>query len=103
MRTPRDRQGSFEPMLVKTRLAGLDDRILGLDEGGMTVRDFARHLSDFYGTEIGRDTISRSPTPCSRTSRRGARGRWPRSIRSSARGVIGRWPAPSRAPAVVSV
>jgi putative transposase len=62
VRTPRDRQGSFEPTLVtkrQTRLAGLDDRILGLYAGGMTVRDIARHLSDLYGTEIGRDTISR--------------------------------------------
>ena len=60
--TPRDRQGSFEPQLVKkrqTRLAGLDDRVLGLYAGGMSVRDIARHLSELYGTEIGRDTVSR--------------------------------------------
>src|SRR3954462_5426342 len=60
--TPRDRKGSFEPQLVakrQTRLAGLDDRVLGLYAGGMSVRDIARHLSELYGTEIGRDTISR--------------------------------------------
>lgn len=62
IRTPRDRKGSFEPKLVgkrQTRLAGLDDRVLGLYAGGMSVRDIADHLSDLYGTEIGRDTISR--------------------------------------------
>jgi putative transposase len=62
VKTPRDRNGSFEPQLVKkrqTRLAGLDDRVLGLYAGGMSVRDIARHLSELYGTEIGRDTISR--------------------------------------------
>ena len=62
VRTPRDRKGSFEPKLVRkrqTRLAGLDERILGLYAGGMSVRDIAQHLSDLYGTEIGRDTISR--------------------------------------------
>jgi putative transposase len=62
IKTPRDRKGSFDPKLVakrQTRLAGLDDRILGLYAGGMTVRDIAAHLSDLYGTEIGRDTISR--------------------------------------------
>src|SRR3954462_8882741 len=62
VRTPRDRNGSFEPQLVRkrqTRLAGLDDRVLGLYAGGMSVRDIARQLSDLYGTEIGRDTISR--------------------------------------------
>ena len=43
----------------QTRLAGLDDKILGLYAGGMTVRDISAHLSELYGTEIGRDTISR--------------------------------------------
>ncbi len=60
--TPRDRAGSFEPQLLPkrvTRLAGLDDKVLGLYAGGMTVRDISAHLSELYGTEIGRDTISR--------------------------------------------
>jgi putative transposase len=60
--TPRDRDSSFEPRLVakrQTRLAGLDEKILGLYAGGMTVRDISHHLSELYGTEIGRDTISR--------------------------------------------
>jgi putative transposase len=62
VKTPRDRKGSFEPKLVakrQTRLAGLDERILSFYAGGMSVRDIAQHLSDLYGTEIGRDTISR--------------------------------------------
>jgi putative transposase len=62
VRTPRDRDGSFEPKLVakrQTRLAGLDDRILGLYAGGMSVRDIEDHLTDLYGVEIKRDTISR--------------------------------------------
>jgi putative transposase len=62
IRTPRDRDGSFEPQLVgkrQTRLAGLDDKILGLYAGGMTTRDISAHLSELYGVEIGRDTISR--------------------------------------------
>jgi putative transposase len=61
IRTPRDRQGTFEPKLVgkrQTRLAGLDDKILGLYAGGMTVRDISAHLAELYGVEIGRDTIS---------------------------------------------
>jgi putative transposase len=62
IRSPRDRDGSFEPQLVakrQTRLAGLDDKILGLYAGGMTVRDISAHLSALYGVEVGRDTISR--------------------------------------------
>jgi putative transposase len=61
IKTPGDRDGSFEPKLVakrQTRLAGLDDKILGLYGGGMTVRDISAHLSELYGTEIGRDRIS---------------------------------------------
>jgi putative transposase len=59
--TPRDRDGSFEPKLVgkrETRLAGLDEKILGLYAGGMTVRDISAHLAELYGIEIARDTIS---------------------------------------------
>jgi putative transposase len=62
VRTPRDRAGTFEPRLVskrQTRLAGLDDRVLDLYAGGMSVRDIASHLQGLYGVEIGRDTISR--------------------------------------------
>ena len=61
IRTPRDRDGSFEPRLVakrQTRLAGLDDKILGLYAGGMTVRDISAHLAELYGVEVGRDTVS---------------------------------------------
>jgi transposase-like protein len=60
--TPRDRRGTFDPRLVakrQTRLAGLDDRILGMYAGGMTVRDIEEHLQSLYGVAIGRDTISR--------------------------------------------
>jgi putative transposase len=62
IRPPRDRDGSFEPQLVakrQTRLAGLDDKILGLYGGGMTVRDIQAHLAELYGLDIGRDQISR--------------------------------------------
>jgi putative transposase len=62
VRTPRDRQGTFEPQLVskrQTRLAGLDDRVLDLYAGGMSTRDIADHLRRLYGVQVGRDTISR--------------------------------------------
>jgi putative transposase len=61
--TPRDRAGTFEPALVakrQTRLAGLDEKILDLYAGGMSVRDIEAHLESLYGTTaIKRDTISR--------------------------------------------
>lgn len=75
--TPCDRVGSFEPQLVakrQTRLAGLDDRIIGLYAGDMSVREISIQLSELYGTEIGRDQVSRSPTRCSRKWPSGATG-----------------------------
>jgi len=62
VRTPRDRRGSFDPRLVgkrQTRLAGLDERVLDMYAGGMSVRDIATHLQRLYGVQVGRDTISR--------------------------------------------
>jgi len=62
VRTPRDRKGSFDPRLVgkrQTRLAGLDERVLDMYAGGMSVRDIATHLQRLYGVQVGRDTISR--------------------------------------------
>jgi putative transposase len=62
IRTPRGRDSSFEPQLVRKRqrrIAGLEDRVLDMYAGGMSVRDMGAHLTELYGVEIGRDTISR--------------------------------------------
>jgi putative transposase len=63
VKTPRDRNATFEPQLVakrQTRLAGLYEKILDLYAGGMSVRDIEAHLEGLYGTTaIKRDTISR--------------------------------------------
>ena len=60
---PRDRAGTFTPALVPkgaTRIGGgLDDMIISLYAGGMTVRDIEHHLARTLGTEISRDTISK--------------------------------------------
>jgi len=59
---PRDRDGTFEPQIVKKRerrLAGFDDRILALYARGMTVRDIQGHLEEMYGVEVSPDLISR--------------------------------------------
>lgn len=60
--TPRDRAGTFEPRLVPKgvrRLGGLDDMIISLYAGGMTVRDIQAHLARTIGTELSHDTISK--------------------------------------------
>src|SRR5438045_2492944 len=58
---PRDRDGSFEPRLVPKgarRAGGLDEMIISLYAGGMTVRDIQHHLARTIGTELSHDTIS---------------------------------------------
>ena len=58
---PRDRDGSFEPELVKkgqTRIDGMDDKIIGLYAAGLTVRDIRAHLEDVYGLQVSPDLIS---------------------------------------------
>jgi putative transposase len=62
IRTPRDRDGSFEPKLVKKRqrrFEGFDERILALYARGMSTRDIEAHLRELYGVSVGRDLISR--------------------------------------------
>lgn len=59
---PRDRAGSFEPRLVpkgSRRVGGgLDEMIVSLYAGGMTVRDIESHLARTLGVKVSRETIS---------------------------------------------
>src|SRR3954451_3674317 len=60
--TPRDRAGSFEPRLAPKgvrRAGGLDEMIVSLYAGGMTVRDIQHHLARTLGTELSHETISK--------------------------------------------
>jgi putative transposase len=62
VRTPRDRDGSFEPQLVRKRqrrFEGFDEKILALYSRGMSTRDIEAHLRELYGVSVGRDLISR--------------------------------------------
>lgn len=59
--TPRDREGEFEPKLVKKhqrRLAGLDQKILGLYARGLSTRDIQAEIQDMYGVELSATLIS---------------------------------------------
>jgi putative transposase len=59
---PRDRNGTFEPLIVPKgarRLDGFDDRIVSLYARGMTVREIQGHLQEMYGVEVSPDLISR--------------------------------------------
>jgi putative transposase len=59
---PRDRNGSFEPQIVRkgqTRLEGFNERIIALYARGMTVRDIRAHLREMYDVDVSPDLISR--------------------------------------------
>src|SRR5271170_5852840 len=59
--TPRDRNGSFEPQMVKkhqTRWDGFDDKILSMYARGMTTREIQGHLQEMYGVEVSPTLIS---------------------------------------------
>jgi putative transposase len=58
---PRDRQGSFEPLLIgkhERRFTGFDDKIIAMYARGMTVREIQGFLTDQYGTEVSPEFIS---------------------------------------------
>ncbi len=62
VRTPRDRAGDFDPVVVKkrqTRVGGLDEQIIGMYAGGMSVREIEHQMAGIYGVgAVKRDTIS---------------------------------------------
>ncbi len=58
---PRDRAGSFEPVVVakrQRRLGAIEDVVLSLSARGLTHGDIAAHLADVYGSEVSKTTIS---------------------------------------------
>ncbi|MEV7427722.1 IS256 family transposase [Streptomyces sp. NPDC091212] len=58
---PRDREGSFEPKIVKKRqkrLSGVDEMVISLAAKGLTTGEVQAHLAEVYGAEVSRQTIS---------------------------------------------
>jgi putative transposase len=58
---PRDRDGSFEPTIVRKRqrrLSGVEDMVLSLSAKGLTTGEISAHLAEVYGAEVSRQTIS---------------------------------------------
>jgi putative transposase len=58
---PRDREGSFEPQIVRKRqrrLSGVEDLVLSLSAKGLTTGEISAHLAEVYGAQVSRQTIS---------------------------------------------
>ena len=59
---PRDRDGTFEPVIVKKRQRRLNDVdavVLSLFARGLTTGEISAHFAEVYGVSISKDTISR--------------------------------------------
>jgi putative transposase len=58
---PRDREGSFEPLIVQKRqkrITGIEDQIVALYAKGVSCRDIQEHLDQMYGIEVSPTFIS---------------------------------------------
>lgn len=61
IQVPRDRNGEFEPQVVKKQEANtneLEDKIIGMYAKGMSVRDIQETLEELYGVEVSPTTLS---------------------------------------------
>ena len=62
LRTPRDRNASFEPVILPKRSNGItnefEEKVLALYARGMSYRDIQSQLADIYGTDISTATLS---------------------------------------------
>jgi putative transposase len=59
---PRDREGSFEPKLVRKRqrrLRGVDAMVISLCAKGLTTGEIQAHLAEVYDTNVSKETISK--------------------------------------------
>jgi transposase-like protein len=61
LKTPRDRNGTFEPQLIakhQRRLSGFDEKILTLYAKGMTTRDIQDVVKELYGVDVSPNLVS---------------------------------------------
>ena len=62
IQVPRDRDGTFEPQIVKKRqrrLNGVDEIVLSLYAKGLTTGEISAHFAEIYGASVSKETISR--------------------------------------------
>ena len=83
--TPRDRNGTFEPQLIKKHQTHLTDeierKILSLFALGSSYQDISGHISEIYGT-FRRPRLAQSRTSLFRSLENGSSGHWIVTIRS---------------------
>ena len=78
---PRDREGTFEPQIVKKRqrrLTDVDEIVLSLYSKGLTTGEISAHSAEIYGASISRETVSRITEKVVAEMQEWAAGRWTR-------------------------
>lgn len=61
LEVPRDREGTFEPLIVpkhQRHFNGFDDKIVSMYARGMSTREIQAHLQEIYGVEVSPDLVS---------------------------------------------
>ena len=59
---PRDRNGTFDPVIVPKRarrLGDVDTLVLSLFAKGLTTGEISAHFAEIYGASVSKDTVSR--------------------------------------------
>ena len=59
---PQDRDGTFEPRMVKKRqrrLSGVDEIVLSLHAKGLTTGEISAHFAEIYRVSVSKETVSR--------------------------------------------
>ena len=62
LRVPRDRDGTFEPVVVRKRqrrLSDVDAVAISLYAKGLTTGEISAHFAEVYGASVSKDTVSR--------------------------------------------
>ncbi len=62
IKVPRDRDGSFEPQIVKKHekdISNIENQIISMYGRGMTTRDISAHIQDIYGFGLSESTVSK--------------------------------------------
>ncbi len=83
---PRDRDGSFEPQIVRKRqrrFKGFDEKILALYSRGLSTRDIQAHLYEIYGVNVSPELILPEAPGAWLPAARGSHARRPRPVRAA--------------------
>ncbi len=63
LQVPRDRNGSFEPQIVKKRqkdITGMEEKVISMYGLGLSTRDIQAHIEEIYGYSLSPESVRQS-------------------------------------------